>query len=202
MNPTAKPDRKNPLNHLWTRCSALLEDRKGVGAVEFAFVAPILVVLYIGAVEMTVALSVDTKVSRAGNITLDLITQATTTSKDELDDMEDVAASILAPYTAADVELVYTAITINPAGDAATVTWSWASDGLTPPTVGEDITSEIPDSLMIANAFYVRGEIDNTHNFITSIPFTGRTMSSLDLTETYFMRPRLGTAITCSDCNT
>ena len=202
MNPTAKTDRKIPLNHLWTRLSALLRDRKGVGAVEFAFVAPILVVLYIGAVEMTVALSVDTKVSRAGNITLDLITQATTTSKDELDDMEDVAASILAPYTAANVELVYTAITINPAGDAATVTWSWASDGLTPPTVGEEITSEIPDSLMIADAFYVRGEIDNTHNFITSIPFTGRTMSSLDLTETYFMRPRLGTAITCSDCNT
>lgn len=202
MNPTAKTDRKIPLNHLWTRFSALLRDKKGVGAVEFAFVAPILVVLYIGAVEMTVALSVDTKVSRAGNITLDLITQATTTSKDELDDMEDVAASILAPYTAADVELVYTAITINPAGDAATVTWSWASDGLTPPTVGEEITAEIPDSLMIANAFYVRGEIDNTHNFITSIPFTGRAMSSLDLTETYFMRPRLGTAITCSDCNT
>ncbi|MDA4847949.1 TadE/TadG family type IV pilus assembly protein [Hoeflea poritis] len=202
MNPTTKPDSKLPLKHLWARFGALLGDKKGVGAVEFAFVAPILVVLYIGAVEMTVALSVDTKVSRAGNITLDLITQATSTSKDELDDMEDVAASILAPYTPDNVELVYTAITINAAGDKATVTWSWANGALIPPAVGTDVTAEMPTSLLIADAFYVRGEIGNTHNFITSIPFTGRTMSSLDLTETYFMRPRLGTTITCDDCNT
>ena len=91
------------------RWQDLVEDRRGVGAVEFAFVAPILVVLYIGAVEMTVALAVDTKVSRAGNITLDLITQGTTTSRAELDAMEDVAESIMAPYEGSDVELKYTA---------------------------------------------------------------------------------------------
>ena len=43
--------------------------------------APLLVLMYIGAVEISVALSVDTKVSRAGNITLDLITQGTSITK-------------------------------------------------------------------------------------------------------------------------
>ncbi|WP_169054128.1 TadE/TadG family type IV pilus assembly protein [Nitratireductor sp. XY-223] len=201
MIPNANQDRTS-MTRLLDCARSLIRDKKGVGAVEFAFVAPILVVLYIGAVEMTVALSVDTKVSRAGNITLDLITQGTTTSKDELEDMEDVAGSILAPYASDDVDLVYTAVTINGAGDEATVSWSWGSTGTTPPSVGDDITAEIPTSLMIADAFYIRGEITNVHDFITSIPFTGSAMSSLNLNETYFMRPRLGTSITCSDCNT
>ena len=86
---------KQRLSDRWLK---FVKDNRGVGAIEFAFVAPILVVLYIGAVEMTIALAVDTKVSRAGNITLDLITQGTTTSRAELDAMEDVAESVLAPY--------------------------------------------------------------------------------------------------------
>ena len=82
-------DRSRPslLDAVQTRCprpvgrlGSVLLERKGVGAVEFAFVAPLLVLMYIGAVEISVALSVDTKVSRAGNnITLDLITQGTST---------------------------------------------------------------------------------------------------------------------------
>ncbi|MEX3011042.1 TadE/TadG family type IV pilus assembly protein [Hoeflea sp. TYP-13] len=177
----------------------LLRDRRGVGAVEFAFVAPILVVLYIGAVEMTVALSVDTKVSRAGNITLDLITQGTSTSRAELAAMPDVATSILAPYTGANVELKYTAITVSDDGTKATVNWSWGNLTTKPYTAGAEIT--IPASLMIAEAFYIRGEILNTHDFLTSIPFMGSNATSLDLNETYYMRPRLGTSIDCSDCN-
>ncbi|WP_419907706.1 TadE/TadG family type IV pilus assembly protein [Hoeflea sp.] len=202
MTPIAKTDRKTPLTRLLKQFGVIARDNRGVGAVEFAFVAPILVVLYIGAVEMTVALSVDTKVSRAGNITLDLITQGTTTSKDELEDMEDVAGSILAPYSNANVEVAFTAITINADGDKATVAWSWRSDAIAPPAIGTDITADMPASLMIGDAYYVRSEITNTHNFITSIPFTGSAMSSLDLNETYYKRPRLGTSITCADCNT
>ncbi len=81
----------------------------------------------------------------------------------------------------------------------ATVDWSWGSDTLKPYVAGTEI--EIPDSLMIAEAFYIRGEILKTHDFITSISFANSNATSLDLNETYFMRPRLGTTISCSDCN-
>lgn len=177
----------------------LLGDRKGVGAVEFAFIAPILVVMYIGAVEMTVALAVDTKVSRAANITLDLITQGTTTSRAELGAMTDVAGSVLAPYESGDLELMFTAIQVSDDGTKATVNWSWGSDTLKPYAAGSEI--DIPDSLMIAEAFYIRGEILKTHDFITSISFSQSSATSLNLNETYFMRPRLGTTINCSNCN-
>ena len=186
---------------LMNRWRDFMGDDRGVGAVEFAFVAPILVVMYIGAVEMSLALAVDTKVSRAGNITLDLITQGTTTSRAELSAMNDVAESVLAPYNATGVELKYTAIKVSEDGTTATVQWSWGNVTLKPYAQGTVVT--IPDSLMVADAYYVRGEIEMTHNFITSIKFTpSPSATSLDLHETYYMRPRLGTLINCTDCNT
>lgn len=199
MTPTKQPS-QNKGASLRSRVRDLLGNKDGVGAIEFAFVAPILVVLYIGAVEMTVALSVDTKVSRAGNITLDLLTQGVTTSRSQLANMQNVARSILSPFSDDSVELAYTAIQVNAAGNEARVSWSWRSDGGTLPAQNSVI--ELPDSLMIGNAYYVRGEITNTHDLITSFPFTGASLNSIDLSETYFMRPRVGTAINCSDCNT
>ena len=113
------------------RIRSMLRDRKGVGAVEFAFVAPLLVLMYIGAVEISVALSVDTKVSRAGNITLDLITQGTTITKSDMADLVDVAEAILAPFDGSNIVLTFTGIRVD-ASTNAKVDWSWKSDNTTP----------------------------------------------------------------------
>ena len=97
------------------------------------------------------------------------------------------------------MELKYTAIQVNADGTTATVDWSWGNETLKPYVVNSVVT--IPTSLMVANAYYIRGEINKTHNFITSVPFTNNNATSLGLNETYYMRPRLGTSIPCSDCN-
>ncbi len=190
------------LERLMTPCKRrmhrLLGDRSGLGAVEFALLAPVLIMLYMGAVEITVALSVDTRVSRAGNITLDLITQGATTSKADLDMMEDVAASVMAPYTADHIELRYTGIRVDSSGKPK-VAWSWGNEVKKPYATGS--TVDIPDGLKMANSFYVRGEIFNPHTFISTYPFMGSNqVGALKLGETYYMRPRLGAEINCTDC--
>ena len=175
----------------------LSRNKKGVGAIEFAFVAPLLVLIYMGAVEISVALSVDTKVSRAGNITLDLITQGTEISKSEMSDLVDVATGIMAPFDGSDIELKFTGIRVNSSKNAK-VEWSWGSKTTKPYVKGSAVT--IPTGLKIADSFYVRSEITNTHQFLTSYPFMGSTQASIGMTETYFMRPRLGTDLDCTDC--
>jgi Flp pilus assembly protein TadG len=179
------------------RVRRLLRDRKGAGAVEFAFIAPLLVLIYMGAVEISVALSVDTKVSRAANITLDLITQGTTITKTEMTDLVDVAKSILAPFNGDDIELKFTGITVD-ASSNAKVAWSWGSTTTKPYTDGAAVT--IPTGLKIADAYYVRSEITNKHQFLTSYPFMGSAVAEINMNETYYMRPRLGTSIDCTDC--
>ncbi len=174
-----------------------LRDNRGVGAIEFAFIAPIMVLLYFGAVEITVALSVDTKVSRAGNLTLDLVTQSQNVSRNDLNAMVDMASSVLAPYTDDNIDLRFTGIQVNAAGTAQ-ITWSWGNVIQRPYVVGSN--PNIPANLLIPNAFYVRGEIVNKHNFLRSFPIMGRDVASLNLNETYYMRPRLGSNVNCSNC--
>ena len=88
---------------------------------------------------------------------------------------------------------------MSPDGTTAKVVWSWGNDTLKPYAANSDVI--IPNSLMVADSFYIRGEILKTHNFITSVPFSDPAATSLGLNETYYMRPRLGTSISCDDCN-
>ena len=48
-------------------------DRRGVSAVEFALIAPIMVAMYLGAAELTQVLTLDRKVTSAANAVADLV---------------------------------------------------------------------------------------------------------------------------------
>lgn len=53
--------------------SRLKHDRRGVAAVEFALIAPIMIALYLGGVELTRLIGVDRKVSLASRVAADLV---------------------------------------------------------------------------------------------------------------------------------
>ena len=54
----------------------LIADRRGVSAVEFALVAPILVLLYFGLVELSQAATADRRLAHATSAVGDLVAQA------------------------------------------------------------------------------------------------------------------------------
>ena len=56
-------------------------DRDGMGAIEFAILFPILVMLYVGAFEITIGLSVSKRASRAAATVADVVTQQQTVTK-------------------------------------------------------------------------------------------------------------------------
>ena len=47
-------------------------NQSGVGAVEFALIAPVLIMLYMGSLEVSVAMSVNKKLARAASTVADL----------------------------------------------------------------------------------------------------------------------------------
>jgi Flp pilus assembly protein TadG len=95
----------------------------GLAFVEFAFVLPILVVFWLGGVELTQMLSVtrkvDTMVSAAG----DLVAQSDALTLSDVEGIFDMALAALDPFDAEEASLVVTAIAIDTKG-AATVSWS------------------------------------------------------------------------------
>lgn len=68
-------------------------DENGVAAIEFAFIAPAMLFMYFGLLEISLTVGADRQVSHSTNVAGDLVSQVSTVSKA---DMEDVLEATLA----------------------------------------------------------------------------------------------------------
>ncbi len=173
-------------------------DRKGTGAIEFAIIAPLLIMAYIGSFEVSLGFSISRKVARASSTVADVLTQQTDVSKATLDGMKDVAKSVMAPYEMNTYTLKMTGITVTAAG-VGTVAWSRDQAGGTPYKAGSVVT--LPSDISAVNAFIVRSELVVPHHLLLFAPgLADNTLKTINLSKTYYFRQRVGDKITCSDC--
>ena len=63
------------MRQLIRKCLGFHRDERGVSAVEFALLAPFMIALYLGSVQLTLGLTADRKVSQVANSVADLVTQ-------------------------------------------------------------------------------------------------------------------------------
>ncbi|QRM56783.1 TadE/TadG family type IV pilus assembly protein [Sinorhizobium sp. BG8] len=189
------------------RMRALVADRRGVGAVEFAIVAPLFIMLYVGAFEISVAMTVYRKVSRASSTISDLITQQQSVTTTTLDTMPTLAESVVAPFSAGLYTLKITGIAVSSTG-VATVSWSrgWTvttvgttPTGTVPYTKNSSVT--LPSDLEAKDTFLVRTEFSVPHEVLLMMPgLKGSTLTEIPLSKTSYFHQRVGTAVTC-DCS-
>ena len=97
--------------------------RRGVAALEFALIAPVMIALYMGSVEATAGLDLNKNLGRATSMVADLVTQQQTITKAEIKDIMDIGTATLLPYTRDTPQITITAIDIS-AASVATVAWS------------------------------------------------------------------------------
>jgi len=109
----------------------LVKDREGMGAVEFAIIVPILLMVYITSFELTIGLSVAKRATRASGSIADIVTQQTSVNKTYLKTMINAADGIFEPYGITGLKLKITGISID-ASSKPTVAWSWAQDDSRP----------------------------------------------------------------------
>ena len=67
--------------------SQFLKNDDGIAAIEFAFIAPIMLFMYFGMAEVATAITVDRQVSHSANVAGDLTTQSETVSADEMSEI-------------------------------------------------------------------------------------------------------------------
>ena len=79
--------------------SRFRRDCEGVAALEFALIAPIMIMLFVGTLEVSAAVSVNRKVSRISSVVGDLVTQSDKLTADEVDKIMAVSSDIMRPYT-------------------------------------------------------------------------------------------------------
>ena len=195
----------NQLSRIRTQVRRLSGDSKGAAAVEFALIAPLLITLYLGTQEISLALSINKKVGRTSSAIGDLITQKDTEiAVVDLKDIMKIGAATMQPYSITKPEVWVTGIKISTAG-AATVAWSQKLVENTtysvPYTVGSAVT--VPAKLKINDTFLVKVETKLKYRPITSWTITTNKSSGyayFDMAEIYYLRPRNSDSLACVGC--
>lgn len=180
---------------------ALLLDRKGVSAVEFAMILPFMLILFIGMVEISDAYNQDRKVSRMANAITDLVAQAQTVSRGDLDGVLDLGATILAPYPADDLDIIVSSVSFDASGNAS-VDWSYDISGSTPWSAGSPPPITLPETLASPNTSIVLGQSTLAYTPTFANLFTNYfpRAASITLSDTYYLRPRLTDTVLCMNC--
>ena len=191
-----------------SRARALVADRRGVAAVEFAIIAPLLLSLYFVTMEVSQGIETNKKVSRVGSMVADLVTQQQTIVKSEIDAIMKIGEAILQPYSRSEGKIVITAIKISDeATPLVTVEWSRKLvNGVASVDAIKPAPTTVPPALRIRNTFLIRVESDLAYKpviiWAESKPVLGlnAAFDGISMSETYYLRPRMSQSIPCSDC--
>jgi len=173
-------------------------NQSGVGAVEFALIAPVLIMLYMGSLEVSVAMSVNKKLARAASTVADLVTQDSEVDKKFLESMVNVAQSVMTPFPADGVKMKITGISIDGSGVGKAM-WSWKEDKSTP--YAKNSIQTLPKDLAIPNTFLVRTEVEFDHKLLLFVPdLPNLDARTLKMKKTYHLRQRIDDQVECKDC--
>lgn len=178
-------------------------DRHGVSGVEFAMILPFLLMLLIGMTEITDALNQDRKVSRMSSAITDLVAQAQTVDTDELDLYMSLGERILAPYPTDNLSIIIASVSFTATGEAE-VDWSYSdpSSASSDWKPGEPPPVTLPPTVAIPSTSIVLGQatLDYVPPFAGLVLGNYKSFSSLTLSDTFYLRPRLTGTVLCSDC--
>jgi Flp pilus assembly protein TadG len=85
----------------------------GIAAVEFALIVPIMAMMFIGAVEMSQAVTADRRVSQVASAAGDLVARVETDIQTtEVHDIAKVGGWLMAPFPAADLKITLSLVTV------------------------------------------------------------------------------------------
>jgi Flp pilus assembly protein TadG len=191
------------------RLGRLIGDRRGVAAIEFALIVPLLLSMYFVTMEVSQAIESNKKVSRAGSMVADLVTQQQTIRKADLDAIMAIGESLLQPYNRSKPAITITAIEVtDEPSPQVKVVWSRKlHDGAFTQGAAKGSITTVPPALNTKGSFLVRAE--SALEYKPVITWAASSEQALGLTaafanismkETYYLRPRMSQRIACDDC--
>lgn len=162
--------------------ATLFADDKGVSAVEFALVAPLMIMFYFGAAEFSNAMIADRKVTNVAAATADLIAQAEAVDDEDIADVFGAAASIMAPYSAVPLQIVVTSVIADAQGNPV-VDWS---DAFHASPRAEGSAAELPPGLFAGGGSVIMCEVV----YAFQSPFGRYMAGGMTVRDRFFTKPR------------
>jgi Flp pilus assembly protein TadG len=171
------------IRSLHNRLKAFGCDKRGVSAVEFALLSPLMIGLYLGGVEISEGIGVDRKVTLAAGAVANLAAQVSSISSTDMTNIMNAATAIAAPYSTTPLKITVSCISIDK-DKKATVKWSETKNG-TKLATGSSIT--LPSALAVANTQLLFSQVNYAYKPTIGYVITGQ----LDLADKMYMSPRI-----------
>ncbi len=172
------------------QCGArFLADRRGLAAVEFALILPMMLLLYLGGVEVTQGVTIDRKLTLTVRTVADLASQSATLTTTDVNNIFNASAAVMSPYGTSKLKLTVTAVEIDADGNAK-VAWSKTLNGSTH-SKGQSVA--VPANLKVANTTLIWSEGSYDYKPTIGYVLTG----TLKLSDRLYMRPRVSDKVNC-----
>jgi Flp pilus assembly protein TadG len=172
----------------------LKNGQRGVSAVEFALIAPLMVLMLFGATELSLMVTVDRKTTLAASTLGDLAAQTDVLTCGELSQIGAVTRQVFEPYSGADASMVVASLTLD--GGAAKVEWSKFVQTVAGVTTCNDVpgthslkvgnTVVMDTSMFAPGGSIVVGDVEKVHTTVG----TSFLANNITMHERFYLRPR------------
>ena len=166
--------------------------RRGVAAVEFGMIVPIMFMLFVGAVEFSQAITVDRRVTQVASSTADLVARQTSVTTSTMDGYMQIISQLMTPYSSSLLKLtvlnVY-ATTANPTNYL--ICWSYPYNGGTG-TYSNGGTYALPTGVVSGGTSVIVAEVQYNYQPLIFHYFIATTMP---MNEKFYLKPRLSASV-------
>lgn len=167
-------------------------DRRGVSAVEFALIAPLLIVLYCGMVEATQAMMAQRRLSNIASQIGDLVAQNTQTGPSRMSDIYTIGTLVMAPFPASGLKQCVVSITSDASGKD-TVAWSAPStSGMTNCPAAGTVLTDVPVGVLPASQSVIMAKASYAYTSTIKLVMP----ATMTFNRTYYLRPRRSDTVT------
>ena len=177
-----------PLRRSVRRCA---RDDRGVAAIEFAMIVPLMIVMIFGMIDVTMGVGVDRKVTMMAQAMSDLASRAPSVSDTEITNFFNIGRAMIAPYPTTDLTSRISQVYLDPAANGTgKVQWS---KGNSPLAAGSSVTvpagliSKDSSDKVVANQYLILAEVTYVYKPIIGY-VAGK--AGVTLSESTYTRPR------------
>ncbi len=179
----------NPFSSLVRR---FRRDTRGVSAMEFALLLPVMLLMVAGTVDISEGLTVHRKVRQISSIVADLVAQNNQLSQNQVETILAGAAKILEPYNTSNLSIVVSVLDVKNKKKQQ-VAWSVAHNGT---ALAKKTAIDVPDDIVTKGIQLVRAEV--SYSFTTMFSsylasLTGR--NGYAMGDVMYQRPRVSDTI-------
>jgi Flp pilus assembly protein TadG len=178
--------------HMTRRLSRFWRDRRGVSAVEFALLAPVLIVFYFGMAELTEAMMAQRRLSHLAASIGDVVARDQKLTDARVADLFSVGKVLMAPFPTSTLRMCLVSIASDANGKDVVV-WSEKSNApLNCPAVGAVV--DIPVGVLPAGQSVIMSKASYEYDSV----FKFSSPDTLTFRRTFYLKPRLSDQVTRS----